>query len=385
MSSPAPPDRPGPRSTPPRPLGALRSDRAPGSGHARRWGRIDAATAARRITPRDRWIIRMLHEHTVLTTTQITRLAFPALRPAQQRLHTLHRLGVLDRFQPFLIRGSAPIHHVLGPLGAQILAAEEGIDLPALGYRRHRALGVAHRLTLAHDVATNTLFCDLATHPEHRMTRWWSAARCARLFGHHVRPDGYTTLATTDPNSPGGHRWWEMFCEYDTGTENLTALASKLTGYHRLAAATGITVPVAFWITRARREPSARAALAAAHRALPDPRLVPVVTATPQHLPHPDSLARDPGPRGDDDATAAGRTWLPLHAPVAKGRYRQGRWRLTELAAAAPRLEGPRHRADLGLHTADDPVNPSGRVELPAPLPYPPLPLSPESSQRWQR
>ena len=126
---------------------------------------------ARRVTPRDRWIIRMLHEHTVLTTDHLARLGFPSLRTAQQRLQLLHRLGVLDRFQPYRPSGSAPLHHLLGPVGARILAAEEGLDITALGYRRQRTLAVAHRLSLGHDIGVATSIIDLATHPSMRLTR----------------------------------------------------------------------------------------------------------------------------------------------------------------------------------------------------------------------
>ena len=164
---------------------APRTSRAGGSTRA-----VSApAAVARRITPRDRWIIRMLHEHTVLTTDQLARLGFASLRTAQQRLQLLHRLDVLDRFQPYRPTGSAPLHHLLGPVGARILAAEEGLDTAALGYRRQRTLAVAHRLSLSHDIGAATSIIDLATHPDLHLTRWWSAARCARLYGHHARPD----------------------------------------------------------------------------------------------------------------------------------------------------------------------------------------------------
>ena len=260
----------------------------------------------------------MLHEHTVLTTDHLARLGFSSLRTAQQRLQLLHRLGVLDRFQPYRPSGSAPLHHLLGPVGARILAAEEGLDVAALGYRRQRILAVAHRLSLGHDIGVATSIIDLATHPDLRLNRWWSAARCARLYGHHTRPDAYLTLTTEAPTgsppvtSAGSAGWWEMFYEYDTGTEDLTTLAAKLAGYHRLAAATGIPTPVGFWITRPRREPHARQALAGAHQALPHPQLLIVLTGTPQ----PDLHALEPADRLATvriDETAAGAVWLPLH------------------------------------------------------------------------
>jgi hypothetical protein len=315
----------------------------------------------------------MLHEHTVLTTDHLARLGFSSLRTAQQRLQLLHRLGVLDRFQPYRPTGSTPLHHLLGPVGARILAAEEGLDIAALGYRRQRILAVAHRLSLSHDIGVATSIVDLATHPHLHLTRWWSAARCARLYGHHTRPDAYLTLtAHTPPGSlPGLPRgsvgWWEMFYEYDTGTENLTTLAAKLAGYHRLAAATGIPTPVGFWITRPRREPHARHALAGAHHALPHPPLLTVLTGTPQPDLHALELAdrREPA---RIDQTTAGAVWLPLHPHP---HPRVGRWTLTELATTAGVGRGRAPLPDPDPGGAWD-LGPGGRVELAAPDPYPP-------------
>ncbi|WP_219419865.1 replication-relaxation family protein [Pseudonocardia nigra] len=342
---------------------------------ARGQGRIELLAAARRITPRDRWIIRMLHEHTVLTTTQLARLGFASLRAAQLRLRTLHTLHVVDRWQPFLTSGSAPMHHVLGPLGVRILAAEEGIDLAQLGYRRDRALAHTHRLTLAHDVGVNTFFTDLATHPHLTLTAWWSAGRCGRYFGHHAHPDGYATLRTRDPRGarPAGRAThnntsrpeggavgeWEFFLEYDTGTEPHPKLAAKLAHYQRLAAATGIATPLLIWITRPRREPNARHALAGAHSRLAHPHLVPVFTATPQPSGHP------------DDRTPAGHVWLPLHPAHTPGRI--GRRSLTELATSpvSARRGDPRDPRRSDPATLQSPLATRGTIDLPAPLPHP--------------
>jgi hypothetical protein len=361
--------------------------------------------AARRITPRDRWIIRMLHEHTVLLTTHLARLGFDTLRAAQLRLRTLHALGVVERWQPFQRYGSAPMHHVLGPLGARILAAEEGVDLAALGYRRDRALGHAHRLTLTHDLGAASLLTDLATDPDLVMGRWWSARRCTRYFGHHTRPDAYATLTQagirdTAPRHPAhrsappgpqpptsatpGWSWggWGFFLEYDTGTTALRVLAAKLDGYHRLAVATTLPTPVLFWITRPGREPGARAALTHAHRHLTHPHLVPVLTGTPQ-------------PSGDPaDEHPTGQVWLPLTGTHPVGRPGAGspRWRLADLATPAP----PGHpgpagpaRSDPRLRPPDtDPLHPpaTGRVvDLPDPPPHPPSTPPAQRTPRTER
>ena len=55
------------------PRSLVRPDRA--GGRLARSPGLLAALAAR-LTARDRWLLRMLHEHRVLTTTHITQLAF---------------------------------------------------------------------------------------------------------------------------------------------------------------------------------------------------------------------------------------------------------------------------------------------------------------------
>jgi Replication-relaxation len=156
------------------------------------------AHLAAHLTPRDRWLARVLHEHRVLTSTQITQLAFPSARAANHRLLQLYRWRVLDRFQPFLTLGSAPMHYVLDTAGAAVLAAEDDLDTTTVRYRHDRALGIAHSLRLAHTVGVNGFFTALVATArnsrdgvERAVTAWWSEARCARHFGDLVRPDGY--------------------------------------------------------------------------------------------------------------------------------------------------------------------------------------------------
>ncbi|GAA5141808.1 replication-relaxation family protein [Pseudonocardia adelaidensis] len=342
----------------------------------------------------------MLHEHGHLTTPQLVLLGFASLRMTQARLRTLHALQVTDRFRPFTTHGSFPLHHILGPVGARVIAAEEGIDTHQLGWRHDRALAAAHRHTLAHDSATNDVICRLATTPDITLTRWWSPTRCARYFGHHTRPDAYLTLTahrthpaqhdpgpannpSSDPARLGRHderessrrgagTWWEAFVEYDTGTEALAVLAAKLHGYYRLATATGIATPLLIWTARPGREPGARAALTHALRTLPHPELVPLATAAP------------PVHRGRRDADQLGRVWRPVTAhlaPDADGR----RLTLTELASTLrpPRRphrdRGPHHDPrDPRRHSpsravpVDELDRPGSGLELPAPPPLPP-------------
>src|SRR5437899_641847 len=113
------------------------------------------AHIARRLTPRDRWLARMLHEHTVLTSRQIAELAFPSLHAANERLLPLYRWRIVDRFQPFIGPGTAPMHYVPDTTGATVLAFEDGLNPDQVGYRHDPTMGVASSLPLAHTVAVN--------------------------------------------------------------------------------------------------------------------------------------------------------------------------------------------------------------------------------------
>lgn len=341
-----------------------------------RFGGVALGALAGRLTVRDRWLLRMLHEHSVLTTAQLHRLGWAStLRQVQGRARALRGYEVLDGFRPLRTygHGSHPVHLVLGPVGAHVLAAEVGVTVTDLGYRgRTRALTIAHRLSLGHDIGVSDLVCDLATTPGVVVARWWSARRCGRYFGHHTRPDAYLTL-TTHPDhtytaagagaGAGVGGWWEMFLEYDTGSENLSQLASKVASYHALAEYTGVVTPVGVWFTRPGREPSARRALTDAARALPIPGRVPILTGAPTSPPG--QGAASPGARPG----AGGRAWLPLH---------HGQVERVDLAAlATPRSHPPTTLTGLGDmpdagsggHGGSDPGGP-----LPAPSPYPPRP-----------
>jgi hypothetical protein len=226
------------------------------------------AALARRLTDRDRRVCRLLWEHRVLTTQQLTSLCFPSRHAATHRLLQLQRLDVVDRFRPFRDTGSAPFHYVLGTMGAHILAAEQGTTASELGYNRSQTLAIAHSQRLSHLVGVNGFFAALAATASHRvdaaLTAWWSERRCAQRWGHLVRPDGYgrwTEAATTV----------EFFLEYDTGTETITRVANKLNGYTDLATASGTRTPLLLVLPSPRREAEIRHAIGSPP--------VPVVTA----------------------------------------------------------------------------------------------------------
>ena len=155
-----------------------------------------AAALAARLTARDRWLLRMLHEHRVLTTTQITQLAFGTTRAATARMATLYQYRAVDRFRPLAPAGSAPLHFILDDAGAAVLAAEDGITPGDLGYRRDRALAIALSPRLAHTTGANGFFTTLAaaaraSRGQAALDCWWSERRCAAIWGDLARPDGY--------------------------------------------------------------------------------------------------------------------------------------------------------------------------------------------------
>ncbi|MBL7496190.1 replication-relaxation family protein [Frankia sp. CNm7] len=297
------------------------------------------AALAARLTPRDRWLTRMIAEYKVLTTDQIVQIAFPSRRAANHRLRSLYTWRVLDRFQPLLPRGqgSAPAHYVLDIAGATLLAHEDGLDPKKIGYRHDRAIGIAHSQHRNHTVAVNAFFTSLiatARRPgsKARLLTWWSETRCLHEFGDLARPDGYG-------------RWRQdgrdvaFFLELDRGTEPLPRLARKLTGYEDLASNSGTVTPLLFWLPSPRREAGARQALAAALRGLSYPDLAPIATT-----------AADIAALGHGCPTA--KYWLPL-APSTTSTSRLSLFDLAVLwphdvkgqpqyAAAAQRRHGLR-------------------------------------------
>jgi hypothetical protein len=322
------------------PSSPARPGRPRTAGRLARSPELSAALAAR-LTARDRWLLRMIHEHRVLTTGQITELAFGTGRAATARMATLYRYRAVDRFRPLAPAGSAPLHFILDEAGAAILAAEDGITTAELGYRRDRALAIALSPRLGHATGANGIFTALAAAARPSggqvLERWWSERRCAAAWGDHTRPDGYGRWREHPPGQPPAVT--DFFLEYDTGSEDLPRLIAKLAGYAGLAARTGIATPVLFWLPTARREAALHARLAgapphgtcnaASAASIP---CVPVATAAPGTAPE--------GP--------AGAAWLP--AGTAGPRLR-----LAQLAppgpapARDPQPDGPPHAPPGGL------------------------------------
>jgi hypothetical protein len=218
------------------------------------------------------------------------------------RLAELYALDIVDRFRPQSWGSPAPFHWVLGPLDAALVAAETGVDLSDLSWRRTLAHDLAASQRLAHLVGLNGFFTGLLrsarTRPGCYLVEWWSERRCAREWGEVVRPDGYGIWTEHGTALP-------FLVEYDNGTEPLDRLAAKLSGYARLAAAAGHPNWVLFSFPSTRRERDAR-------RVLNHPG-VPVATAW-----------RPPG------TTPDAAIWLPVRAETPRDGL--GRLGLAQLA-----------------------------------------------------
>ena len=260
--------------------------RGSGEAGADRQARTLADLAAR-LTPRDRRLCRLLAEHRVLTSHQLAELAFGHLDTAEDRLRTLTTLGVLDRFRPRRDTGSAPYHYVLGPLGAAVLAAEQGIGVAELGYRRATTLAIAHHRRLGELVRGNGFFAALAgyarRHADAELAVWWSPRRCQATWGALIQPQGFGRWRERDA-------LLDFFLECDSAADAPGRPAAAVAGYEELARANPRLATVTLlWMTTPEREAEARRTL--------HPSGCLVATATDQ--------------RGHNPADAI---WLPLGA-----------------------------------------------------------------------
>ena len=216
----------------------------------RRVGVPEVADEMRRIMPRDRWLLGLLDEHQTLTTEQVTAIAFPTVRKARRRLLLLNQRGVLDRFRHGVRPGSQSWRWTLGPLGAAIVAAGRGDPMPRPAAVRARTDRLSTSPQLRHLLGVNQVFCALAAHARHHpgaeLARWWPERRAAQACGNLVHPDGHGVWVEDDRRVP-------FWLEFDLGTEVLSRVADKVTGYARLAP-TDLGYPVLFWLPTTARE-----------------------------------------------------------------------------------------------------------------------------------
>jgi hypothetical protein len=273
------------------------------------------------LTERDRWLVRLVGEHRVLTTGQLTALGFANLTTARHRLSALVRLGLLRRFRPLPPTGSAPWHYVLGPVGAALLGVEDRDEKKwAPQARADRQLGLERSPRLGHMTGRNQFFVALAAHArEHggELREWLNETQAA---AHVVRGLLVGGIWDRLPQPDGAGTWAEdgravsFLLEYDTGTEHLPVLAAKLDGYAHLASvladAGQAAPPLLFCFGSPRREQGARRALAACR----DSAAVRIATAAI------DPYATSP----------AGPVWLPLTGHHGR------QVRLIDLDAALP-------------------------------------------------
>jgi hypothetical protein len=215
--------------------------------------------ASSRLTERDRYLCEVLYEHRVLTTEQVTDLAFESPITARHRLADLADLDVVERFRPRRQVGSAPWHYVLGRVGAAVVAVSRGEHPDDFYYRSEKALAVESSPRLAHLLGVNGFFTPLLRDGRHsdgrrHLAEWRSERSFASRWGDLVRPDGYG-------------RWVEdgaevRFClEFDNGTESLARLVDKLPGYADLGVALGELPLVLFVFPGPKREVAAAKAL----------------------------------------------------------------------------------------------------------------------------
>lgn len=268
-----------------------------------------------KLTERDRLVLRSLDRFRVLTTSQIARLHFPSHKRASMRLLDLLAAGVVDRFRPYREGwGASPWHWVLGRLGAAVVAGERGDDPDKTARRWHgeRALTYSDSTRLGHVVGINEFHVSLVHQARYDrdadLLDWRTGPEAARWSEGMATPDAWGMWQEDG-------RTVEFFVEYDRGTAALRRLAGDLAGYERFEHDRGVTAWVLFAFTSARREQTARDALAGA--------TVPVATAT---LP--------------DDAGPQDSVWLPLSGP-------QPRLRLSELAHV-PKPPEAVERAETG-------------------------------------
>ncbi len=231
------------------------------------------------LTERDRYLVRLVGEHRVLTTDQLTAVGFANLTTARHRLSVLVRIGLLRRFRPHPPTGSAPWHYVLGSVGAALLGAEDRDEKKwAPQARADRQLGLERSPRLGHMTGRNQFFIALAADARHgggELREWLNETDAAAhaLGGLLVAPGTWDGLAHPD----GAGTWAEhghqvsFLLEYDTGSEDLARLAGKLDGYARLASVLadgGLPAPLLlFCFGSPRREQAARRALAATREA----------------------------------------------------------------------------------------------------------------------
>jgi hypothetical protein len=205
------------------------------------------ASAAARLTDRDRLLLAALASQRVLTTPMLTDLGFGSPITARHRLAKLvDEVKVVARFRPHAPVGSHPWHYVLTPLGAHVVAQSTGQEPEKLRSRARRDmdLAVSPGAQLAHTLGANAVYtalhrAALTSNGRAQLVHWYTERdqeRGSRFSTPTLRPDGAGTWAE-QPGGPGGYPWPRQVpfaLEYDTGTEKHQILLKKVWAYRNL-------------------------------------------------------------------------------------------------------------------------------------------------------
>ncbi|MDG6104016.1 replication-relaxation family protein [Dactylosporangium aurantiacum] len=221
------------------------------SPHPQPLGWASLRALARRLEPRDLVLAHLLEEHRTLTTDQITRVLFTAVRTCRNRLNVLRRLGFIAWFIPVRHRRRLGTHWLPGLLSARYVALASGQRPPTPRAVRELQDRVVASPQLSHTVGTNGVFVALLAQsralPGTRLARWWSGPAMAAAVNRRVQPDGHGVWRED------GHTV-AFYLEYDTGTETLATVVGKLPAYRRLQDAGGPRWPVLFVLPSRARE-----------------------------------------------------------------------------------------------------------------------------------
>lgn len=221
-------------------------------------GIVDVASELRRLMPRDRWLLELLDEHQVFTTEHVAALGFDHVHTARNRLTLLQRRGILAKFRDGVRPGSQQWRWTLDLVGATYLAARHGRATPTPATVRNRINRLAINPNLGHLLGVNGFFVDLAAHARYHLGAalgtWWSERTCHQVTGDLARPDGHGVWADAG-------RTVSFWLEWDTGSEPMHRVVSKVDGYVSLHRAAGLDHVVLFWLDSAGRESSLQSRL----------------------------------------------------------------------------------------------------------------------------
>ncbi|MDQ7905978.1 replication-relaxation family protein [Phytohabitans sp. ZYX-F-186] len=211
----------------------------------------DVASELRRLMPRDRWLLDLLHDHQVFTTEQVAALGFDHVHTARNRLNLLHGRGVLAKFRDAVRPGSQSWRWALGWIGAAYIAYRDGRPFPRPGTIADRVNRLAASPRLPHLLGVNAFFVDLAAHarttPGARLGTWWSERRCRDICGDLAHPDGHGVW-TEDGSTVS------FWLEYDRASEPTRRVLEKLDGYQAVHQAAGLNHAVLIRMQTARQE-----------------------------------------------------------------------------------------------------------------------------------